>query len=156
MWKPIVWYINLSLSPYSDKTNRKKRKIGREREREGGKTKKAEGEKYKNTENNKKKTSIFSRTLESRFRLVTFFTLDPMYSFLPLHPQIHPRLSVESLDASAKRFIPFLTTPTYFSFSFPSLLFSNIPNLVFLCSPPFIYPRLFRFERWFHVLRIRS
>lgn len=44
-----------------------------------------------------------------------------MYSFLPLHPQIHPRLSVESLDASAKRFIPFLTTPIFLS---PSLLSS--------------------------------
>lgn len=155
----IVSYIKLSLSnfvlPLYAKKNGKKRK---ERKRKKGKTKKTEREKYKN---NKKKTSIFSRTLESRFRLVTFlsFFYPRSYVFLFAFTSPNPPSFERCKPRCIRKTVYFIFNlhfnpqPIFLSSSSPPLLFSNIPNFVFLCSPPFIHPR---FERWFHVLRIRS
>lgn len=85
------------------KRTESERKRGRENKKKG------EREKYKNRGNNKKKkTSIFSGTLRITIPTCNFFTLDPIPFCLHI-PQIHPRSSVASLDASANRFISFLT-----------------------------------------------
>lgn len=119
------------------KRTESERKRGRENKKKG------EREKYKNRGNNKKKkTSIFSGTLRITIPTCNFFTLDPIPFCLHI-PQIHPRSSVASLDASANRFISFLTPPQPIFLSSSPFVSSNIPNLVFLCSPPFIYPRFY-------------
>lgn len=117
----IVSYIKLSLSnfvlPLYAKKNGKKRK---ERKRKKGKTKKAEREKYKN---NKKKTSIFSRTLESRFRLVTFLSFFYPRSYVFLFAFTSPN------PPSFERCKPRCVRKTvYFIF--------NTPNLFFFLPPP--------------------
>lgn len=130
------------------KRTESERKRGRENKKKG------EREKYKNRGNNKKKkTSIFSGTLRITIPTCNFFTLDPIPFCLHI-PQIHPRSSVASLDASANRFISFLTP--YFSFFFPLRLFKYSKSCFSLLSSLYLSAFLFRFERWFHVLRIRS
>lgn len=77
-----------------------------------------------------------------------------MYSFLPLHPpdpasfeRCKPRCARKTVYSI------FNTPPTYFSFFFPlPLSFQIFQNLVFsLPSSLYPHPRLFRFEKWFHL-----
>lgn len=158
--------IKLSLSNarlcFAKRAKRKERKEEKEGKGEGEKTKKAEREKYKNTENEKtkKKKSIFSRTLESRFRLVTFLSfLSYTYSFLPLHPPDPASFERCKPRCARKTVYSIFNTPFYhhpqpiFLSSSPSPSLFKYSKILFFPLPSSLYPhpRLFRFEKWFHL-----
>lgn len=126
------------------KRGKKERK--RKKEREGEKTKKAEREKYKNTENEKTKKKKINFQQNARITTCNIFILFILrIPFCLYIPQIQPRLSVASLDAPAKPFIPFLTRPQpIFLSSSPSpSLFKYSKILFFLCPLPFIPIRVY-------------
>lgn len=127
----------LTLLPLIKRTERE-RKRGRENKKRGRE------KSIKIGEIKKKKTSIFNGTLRITIPTCNFFTLDPIPFCLHI-PQIHPRSSVASLDASANRFISFLTP--YFSFFFPLRLFKYSKSCFSLLSSLYLSAFLFRFER---------